>query len=144
MFLPEMNEAGNFAVEFPEMELVTPAEIEGAERLVILSAYGVNLLVQRWTYQNNRVVIPTATINLQTAGPFEEADLVEEACSELTVKGEARHRAEAQIDDWLSAHPTGALSRRERLNDPQARSTVRRELRSQLDQWSREIESRSS
>lgn len=139
MFLPDMNDQGTHAVEFVQMTLITPEEIDGGERVVILSAYGVNLLLQRWTYHNNRVVIPTMTINAQSAGPFEEADLVGEAYDELVAAGEPIARAEVRLERWLSDRAYGGPSQRDRLADAQSRSTVRRELRTQVDQWVHEL-----
>lgn len=140
MFLPDMKDQGAHAVEFVEMMLVTPEEIDSAERVVILSAYGVNLLLQRWTYHNNRVVIPTMTINAQSAGPFEEADLVGEAYDELVAAGDPIARAGVKLERWLSDRSQGGPSQRDRLGDAQSRSTVRRELRTQVDQWVHELQ----
>jgi hypothetical protein len=142
MFFPDMNEQGNCAVEFIQMTLISPADIDSGDRVVILSAYGVNLLLQRWTYHNNRVVIPTMTINVQSAGPFEEADLVAEAYDELVAAGESFGRAEELVEAWLTSRPHAGQSQRDRLADAQARSTVRRELRTQVELWVRELEAR--
>jgi len=144
MFLPDMDDQTTYAVEFLQMALVTPEEIDGAERVTILSAYGVNLLLQRWTYHNNRIVIPTVTINAQCAGPFEEADLVAEATDDLVAAGDSVAQADVALERWLSDRSHGGISQRDRLADAQARSTVRRELRSQVDAWLREIEERGA
>lgn len=134
-FLPQMVGQEAYAVEFSDMDLVTAVEVGAADRVVILSAYGVNLLLQRWTNHNNRVVIPTMTINVQTAGPFEEADLVSEALDALIAAGDKYATAEAKVDAWLGNRAGGGPSHRDRLSDAQSRSTVRRALRAQLDQW---------
>lgn len=143
MFLPDMDGRSDYAVEFVQMALIAPEDIDGAERVAILSAYGVNLLLQRWTYHNNRVVIPTMTINAQSAGPFEEADLVGEATDDLVAAGEPILQVEATLEAWLSDRSHGGPSQRDRLADAQARSTVRRELRTQVDAWVGEIEARA-
>jgi len=135
MFLPEL--AGeSFVIEFEEIDVVTREELRAAERLAILSNRGVNLLVQRWLFHNSRVVVPTITINAQASGPFEEADLIQEASDGLVDSGTTIDEAQALVDTWLGESPgEGSPSRRDLLSDPQQRSVVRSGLRRQLRDW---------
>lgn len=132
MFLPgfEGENGESVSIEFEAIEVVSREELLDAERLAIMSAAGVNLLVQRWLFHNSRVVIPTVTINDQTTGPFDEADLIFEAVSDLTVMGFGAEEAASWVDSWLSeAAVEGGASRRVTLSDPQQRSAVRSSLR---------------
>jgi hypothetical protein len=106
-------------------------------RVAMLSSRGVNLLVQRWIYHNSRVTIPTITINSQVAGPFEEADLIQEATEDLVATGNFDDgKAANLVDEWLSmSESDGSAPRREILADPQQRSTVRTSLRRQVKSW---------
>lgn len=129
MFLPDMAN-GSCSIEFEDLDIVSREEVSGADRVAILSEFGVNLLVQRWLHHNSRVVVPTITIHLQTMGPFEEADLVGEATDDLLEGGFAKSEATTIVDDWLGqSHVESGPSRRELLNDPQSRGAVRSALR---------------
>jgi len=135
MFLSDLDGVSYF-VDFDEFDAVTRDELEAGTRIAILSSRGVNLLVQRWLHHNSRVVVPTITINVQTAGPFEEADLIQEACEDLTAAGIAIDIASANVDQWLrESAGENATSNREMLADPQQRSAVRSSLRRQVRAW---------
>lgn len=136
MFLPDL-EGQSLTIEFEGLDVTERELLRSSKRRAILSSKGVNLLVQRWLYHNSRVVVPTITINAQTAGPFEEADLVYEACADLVEAHKCTAEAAAAlIDDWLGAgEADGGPSRRQLLADPQQRSTVRASLRRQIKAW---------
>lgn len=135
MFLPELAGA-SFVIDFEEIDVVTREELEAAERMAILSNRGVNLLVQRWLHHNSRVVVPTITINAQASGPFEEADLIQEACDDLVGTGRTADEAEALVNTWLGESVgESSPSHRDLLSDPQQRSVVRSALRRQLKDW---------
>jgi hypothetical protein len=63
MFLPEMDGPGLSSVEFEDIEVIDREDIATENRRVILSQTGVNLLVQRLIHHNNRILVPTITIN---------------------------------------------------------------------------------
>lgn len=135
-FLPDLMNGLQYAAEFDEICVVEAASLDPERRLAVLSEYGVNLLVQRWLYHNTRVVVPTYTIGEQTGGQFEEAELLAEGCGALIEAGETHEASVAIIDAWLSTPPTeGMPARRQMLQVPQERSTVRSGLRRQLRDW---------
>jgi hypothetical protein len=140
MFLPPIADE-SYAAELDSIDVIDRAELEAGNRVAILSAHGVNVLVQRWLHHNSRVVVPTITINSQTAGPFEEADLVGDACDELVGAGMALELALEEIDAWLSERFSDpGSSRREMLGDPQQRSSIRTALRQQTRTWKNELD----
>jgi hypothetical protein len=127
----------SYFVDFEEFDAVTRDELEAGTRIAILSGLGVNLLVQRWLHHNSRVIVPTITINLQTSGPFEEADLTQEACDDLLAAGRTIADAMTIVDHWLDeAGGASETSHRDMLADPQQRSSVRASLRRQVRLWS--------
>jgi len=135
MFLPDLH-GGHYAIEFDDLGVVPRDAIEQGGRIAILSQFGVNLLMQRWVHHNTRVVVPTITIDKETAGPYEEADLLGDACADLIQGGVDSGRALLLVNDWLrELHQTGGPSRQEMLRDPQQRSVVRGALRRQVRDW---------
>jgi hypothetical protein len=129
MFLPDMG-ARTLSIEFDDLDVVTRDDILEADRIAILSELGVNLLVQRWLHHNSRVIVPTITIHAQTTGPFEEADLVGEATDDLVEGGLSHEDAIRDVDEWLGLQQVeSGPPRREMLNDPQSRGTIRSALR---------------
>jgi hypothetical protein len=135
MFLPDLLEEHQ-AIAFDELGVLSSAQIVSAERVAILSNIGVNLLVQRWLFHNSRVVIPTMTIGAQSIGPFDEADLIQDGCVELTEAGIDLLEANQLIDEWFSlSHGDGQVPRRTMLSNAQQRSVVRSTFRRQLRVW---------
>lgn len=100
MFLPEMD-GTSYAVEFDDVDVLPREVVEDVPRRAILAQVGVNLLMQRWVHHNTRVVVPTITIDDVTAGPFEEADLLGDACSDLVEAGIGPHDAVRRVDEWF-------------------------------------------
>lgn len=132
MFLPEVEGEGSGAVrvKFQDIQIVEPQRLEGGERVAILSAYGVNLLLQRWIHHNARIVVPTSRLETSTAGPFDEADLIGDSVPDLVAKGMTTSQALAWIEAWLSAdHGGTGSSRRVALVSRQTAGSVRAELR---------------
>lgn len=117
---------------FRHLELVDTAVLQDDyQRIVTFSSYGINLLLQRWIFQNSRVIIPTMTFEEQIAGPYNEADLEAEWLSELegTTFGGSQ-----SFHEWIRASPSGSGERRQEiLNDPQKRAFVRREMAQEID-----------
>ena len=135
MFLPELL-ADSLVISFDQPDVVQRGQIESAERVAILSSLGVDLLVQRWIHHNSRVVIPTITINALSIGPFDEADLLCDASSELTAAGMGLPEATQRLDRWFSEpDAAGGVSRREMLANAHRRSAVRAALRRQVKEW---------
>lgn len=138
MFLPNLDEQENWVIDFDDIDLIDAAVIatSTADRTTVLSQEGVNLLMQRWLHHQSRVVVPTRTINEMIAGQFDEADLTGDAVAELVEAGLEPHEALAKVDAWLGDGPRG-MTKRDALNDPQKRSTIRADLRKSVRQWGR-------
>ncbi len=116
------------AAFFNDLNLVAPAML--GRRIAVLSARGVNLLLQRWLHHNSRVVVPTGDFLRAVGGPFEEADLVEEWCEELPDVDPAESAAECL--GWLRQTQPDGTMRQRMLEDEQNRSAIRREMRQYL------------
>lgn len=132
MFLPEAGGEGTQAVmvKFQDIRILSPQELSEGDRMAVLSAYGVNLLLQRWIFHNARMAVPTARLETSTAGPFDEADLVGDSIPELLAKGRSTPQALSWVESWLSdAHGGTGRSRREALTSRQTAGSVRAELR---------------
>lgn len=135
MPLPEFDLAGSgghSAASFIELEVVTPGELLPERRLLSLSQVGVNLLMQRWVHHNSRVVVPTGMFDLVTSGPFEEADLVEDWCDTALEHGVSLEDAMSDAHAWIRSEGSSGQSRQAMLEDPQHRSTIRKEMRQDL------------
>lgn len=133
--LAELRPAGkpvDFAAFFIKQHIVTPEELNAATRVACLSQRGVNLLMQRWVHHNSRVVVPTQMYHEVSAPQFEEADMIEDWCLDRDDDGVAVAAAEIEIDEWLSSKDEHGISRRDKLNDEQERSELRRTLREHL------------
>ena len=93
----------------------------------------MNLFLQRWVRHNSRVVVPTVTYNEVTSGVYEEADLIEEWCDERCSSGFTVEQATAGCVAWLreTGDTTGTM-RQKMLEDPQMRSTIRKQMRKVL------------
>lgn len=135
MFLPGLL-GEDMAIGFDELDVLDRDFITSGVRVAILSNTGVDLLAQRWLFHSSRVVIPTMTLNAQSTGPFEEADLVSEGCWELTEVGWDSALALQKVDEWLGeSQVQGGPIRREMLSSAQHRSVVRTALRQNIKQW---------
>lgn len=119
-------------VSFRHLELVGSDTFgEGSLRIATLSSYGINLLLQRWVFQNSRVVVPTMTYEEQISGPYNEADLEAEWLNELDDTPQGTSMA---FHQWIRDSPDGTDVRRQAmLEDPQQRSFVRREMIQEID-----------
>lgn len=135
MPLPELmyGDDTKYVVSFRKLKLVEPERLDDShERIASLSSYGVNLLLQRWIFQNSRVIIPTKTYEEQIAGPFNEAELEAEWCSEL--EGTV-HANSVSFHNWIRSKSEGAdIPRQVMLENPQQRSFVRREMSREIDE----------
>lgn len=122
------------AAFFDELYLVGPDDLALDERLACLSQTGVNLLLQRWVHHNSRVVVSTATYQEVSSPAYEEADLLEEWCEERVEAALAIQEAAIEAMKWLREDTGGGVTRQRMLEDPQNRSTVRRQMRAALRQ----------
>lgn len=132
MFLPDVEGDHSHAVrvKFQDIQISSPQQLTAGQRIAVLSAYGVNLLLQRWIHHNARIVVPTSRLETSTAGPFDEADLIGDSVPELLGKGMSAVDALAWIETWLSgSHGGTGGSRREALTSRQTAGSVRAELR---------------
>lgn len=124
----------NQAALFDNTFHVHPEDL--VERIACLSPRGVNLLLQRWVYHSSRVVIPTFDFDAAVGPAYEEADIVEDWCTEALAGG--RTLVESQLDAaaWLSESDSG-LVRRKALESPQLRSNIRRQAQGAAATWRR-------
>lgn len=114
------------AADFDSLHLVSPGDL--TTRVACLSAYGMNLLLQRWVHYSSRVVVPTLTFHEQTLSVYEEADLIEEWC--LGSEREGLDAATRECIDWLR-DPSVVPTRHAQLRNPQAHSSVWKALRAE-------------
>lgn len=134
MPLPEMTEDGEYyAAFFQEPYLVPSDSLAIDKRVMTMSQYGVNLLLQRWVHHNSRATISTSVYHEATAAQFEEADLVEEWCSDRANSEDAVLIESKAAHEWLrSISQDGKNSWQMLLDDAQSRSLVRKALRNHL------------
>jgi len=116
------------AAFFTEVHLADPDSL--GTRIASLSPRGVSLLLQRWVHHNSRVVVHTSEFTRVVAGPYEEADLIEEWCEERASLDAAS--ATAECVGWLREDLGGGLTRQKQLEEEQNRSTIRKDLRQRL------------
>lgn len=134
MPLPELEEdSRTFAVSFLEPHVIASESLAIEKRIACLSQNGVNLLLQRWVHHNSRAVVSTALYQEVTAAQFEEADLIEEWCSERSETNEDIRQESACAHEWLRGDSSEAgKSWQQLLEDTQTRSTVRKAMRNHL------------
>lgn len=134
-FLPALRDGNHYGVDFTDLVVFDREELKSMQRVAVLSALGVNHLVQRWIYHNSRVVVRTITIHDQIAPQHEEADLTMEFVDQLVDSGVLPTDALAQVDRWFDdpAEPGGVL--RYRLLNPQKRPVVRKRMRVLLKEF---------
>lgn len=112
------------AAWFDRLYLVAPDQL--GDRIACLEPIGVNLLLQRWTHHNTRVVVPTFRLDEVTGGPYEEADITEDWTEARVSPDRSMQAAQVECLGWLrEPDPPGGRSRQDLLNDPQSRSTIR-------------------
>lgn len=117
---------------FDELYLVGPDDLDPDKRVACLSQTGVNLLLQRWVHHNSRAVVNTARYQEVSSPAYEEADLIEEWVEERLEAGFEIRAATAEAVEWLREDHKGASTRQKMLDDPQQRSTVRKQMRAAL------------
>ena len=96
-----------------------------------MSQRGVNLLMQRWVHHNSRMIVPTQEYQKVTSAQYDEADIIEEWCIDREDDGVTLDNATVEIDTWLTGDKS-PTSPRARLEDPQQRSAIRRDVRAHL------------
>lgn len=139
MPLPEMypdvvSGRRNQAAFFDEPYLVSAGDLIVEKRVVCLSQAGVNLLLQRWVHHNSRAVVPTVSYQAVSSPAYEEADLIEEWVEVRSEAGVDLNAATVEAVKWLREDAGGGVMRQKLLEDPQSRSTVRRQMRTALRQ----------
>jgi len=120
------------AAFFDELYLVAPDDLVPGKRIACLSQIGVNLMLQRRVNHTSRAVIPTGTYQEASSPAYEEADLIEEWCEDRLGAGLTIHAAMVEAVKWLREDSSGGVMRQQLLENPQHRSTVRREMRAVL------------
>lgn len=121
------SQARHQAANFDNLYTVPPTVL--MTRIASLSAFGVNLLLQRWVHYSSRVVVPTHHFHEQTVTFYEEADLIEDWCDEAD-GDDARVNAQDCMN-WLRADRDGTTYQ-EMLRNPQSHSVIRRAMRTEL------------
>lgn len=121
----------NYAAFFDRHHLVKRTNLVLDARVASMSQQGVNLMMQRWVHHNSRVIVPTQDYQIATSSQFDEADIIEEWCIDREDDGVSLDDAAIEIDTWLGGDRS-PLAPRNRLEDPQQRSAVRREVRNYL------------
>ena len=121
----------HYAGFFVDHQLVVSASLDVNRRVASMSQQGVNLLMQRWVHHNSRVIVPTQDYQAVTGSQYEEADIIEEWCIDREDDEMSLDHATVEIDSWLTGDKSPE-SPRARLEDPQQRSTVRRDVRTHL------------
>lgn len=126
---PKRHQAAFFASPY----LVAAADLDLTKRIASLSPMGVNILLQRWVAHNSRVIVPTFEFQKMVAGPYEEADLIEEWCQERVGSDVTVEQASKEALDWLRADlGDGVPNRQTQLADAQRVSKIRRDMRAAL------------
>ncbi len=115
------------AASFDKLHTIKAAEL--VERVVSLSPFGINILLQRWVHFSSRVVVPTWQLQETTEGEFEEADLIEDWCIERSHLD--LETATRECVDWLR-DPTKSPTRQQSLREPQQRAKVRADMRAEI------------
>ena len=121
----------HYAAFFVDHQLVRRESLDVNRRVACMSQRGVNLLMQRWVHHNSRVIVPTYEYQDVTSPQYEEADIIEEWCIDREDDGRSPDEATVEIDSWLTGDKS-PTSPRARLEDPQQRSAIRREVRAHL------------
>lgn len=123
------------AAFFVEVHVVPRENLVLERRHCCLSQKGVNLLMQRWVHHNSRAVIETWKFQEVSSPQFEEADMIEEWCTEREFDDVSADEAAREVGTWLDGKEgEGQPSRRELLLDPQRRSALRQAQRRYLQE----------
>jgi hypothetical protein len=128
MPLPKLIDGKDHSADFISLELPESSTLAACDRIAVMSQSGVNLLMQRWSHHNTRLVVPTHMYSDSTLGPFDEADIIEEWIEDRVTDGADQRAAEKECASWLDVKEHGQ-SRRMKLSDRQYASSVRREAR---------------
>lgn len=121
----------HFAAFFDRLHLIKRKDLELDHRVATMSQRGVNLLMQRWVHHNSRMIVTTHEYQKVTSAQYDEADIIEEWCIDREDDSVSLDDATVEIDTWLTGDRS-ASAPRNRLEDPQQRSAVRRDVRSYL------------
>jgi len=130
MLLPDLRPK-HAAAHFDDAYIVSPDQLTSGRRVACLSTFGINLMLQRQVHRASRVVVPTHVFHKANEGVYEEADLIEEWCSERCEQDVKLLDATAECVQWLREVVDG-VRRQQLLSDPQQRSAVRKEMRQYL------------
>ncbi len=127
--MPERgSSARNQAALFKELNLVSAASLDASRRVACMSLEGVDLLMQRWIFYSSRVVVDITTIDSVLAGPWAEAEIIEEWCQRRSAHGVSIEAANRECVEWFRQDTPGGM-RQQLLEEPQHRSGIRRDAR---------------
>jgi hypothetical protein len=127
--LPELT-TEDYVGRLDHVRSISTQELQSAERIASLSAFGINLLQQRIVWHLTRTKVETYLFHEANAHNFEEADLLEEwnddLCSVMPIEDSVR-----SFDEFLGAEKAGGGSLRADLREAQLRSAVRTACRAE-------------
>lgn len=121
-----------YAAFFDQCYHVSPEQLEAGTRIACLSPTGINILLQRRVKHFSRVTVEAFKFQEANEGVYEEADLIEEWCLEREDDGLKAAEAVAECVAWLREELPDGRRRRALLDDPQSRSTARRDGRAYI------------
>lgn len=112
---------------FDKLVMVSSTQLESeASRVACLSQEGIALLFQRWIFASTRAIVEFERVNEVIAGPFTEAEIIEEWCSYAATYGVPTTAAAIDCLGWLR-EDGGSGMRQHLLDRPELRSAIRRE-----------------
>lgn len=134
MPLPDLIQSGaHAAAMFNEASLIRSARLVASKRVACMSAYGINLLQQRFVWHLTRFAIPTSKLHRVSVQVFREVELQEEWTTTAIERGADPLVGQREFHDWLRSNDgEGKPTRQARLADPQQVAAVRREMRALL------------
>lgn len=117
----------NQAGMFDRLVMVSSAQLESeAPRVACLSQEGIAILFQRWIFASTRALVEFERVNEVIAGPFAEAEIIEEWCCHAATYGVPTTAAVIDCLGWLR-EDAGDGMRQRLLDRPELRSAIRRE-----------------
>lgn len=132
--LPEMRpvaEGEHLALDFEQVERVATSVLEVSARIACLSAYGVELLQQRYAHYLTRIVVPTSELHVFVGPLFDEAELLEQWLEDAEEAGVTAGDAAQEFHAFLRLRRPDAGSPQDLLKDPQQAAHVRRLVRAE-------------
>jgi hypothetical protein len=132
--LPSLfNDDRHFAARLDKIGLVASGSLAAGHRVACLSPIGIGLCQQRLIRFLTRFVVPTHKLHETFEAVLEEVDLMEEWLDDCVGRGGQLEASTESFHGWIRAEDATSQRRQDQLSDPQRRSTVRREMRRELE-----------